>query len=74
MKEMMHKCITIGRPIEKEMPSIEAEMLDTHGLEYNENDDGEPFGSQDEITTLMMIEQKKQHSLSEKLKNFKYLS
>jgi len=45
MKEMMHKCITIGRPIEKEMPSIEAEMLDTHGLEYNENDDGEPFGS-----------------------------
>jgi len=38
MKAMISKCITIGRPIEKEMPSIEAEMLDTERLE-EENDD-----------------------------------
>ena len=37
MKEMMHKGITVGKPIHKNMPSMVAEVLDSQVLEEVED-------------------------------------
>ena len=73
MKLLIMKGVSIGRAIEKELPSMEADMLDTQRMEDPQNEiedlehlDKKPNGwhENDYLTALERLELKQSHPLA----------